>query len=476
MSTITEAAGITPHPRQISWQETEFYGFIHFSPNTFTNREWGEGTEDPQIFDPTNLDTDQWAAVARSAGMRGLIITAKHHDGFCLWPSKYTEHSVKNSSFAGDVVGLAAESCRRAGLKFGIYNSPWDRHEPSYGDSPKYNEHFRNQLRELCSNYGELFTLWFDGACGEGPNGKRQVYDWNSYYEVIRELQPNACISICGPDTRWCGNEAGVCRNSEWSVVPAELQDQEKIADASQKEDDSTFRLKITSTDSDLGSRSKISQAAKLVWYPAEVDTSIRPGWFYHQSEDNQVRALEELLNIYYGSVGGNATLLLNFPPDRRGLIHENDAARAKELGDVLRKTFDMNLTEGGTVTVGPGTSEILHHEADRCIDGTPGTYWTAADGDETAELLFHLTAPSTFDTVLLQEYIRDGQRIEGFRLEIVDGDGWRCITEGSVVGYKRLLRFPAVTASKIRLLIAASRIRPTLSQFGLYLSPQDSL
>ena len=246
---IRKAAMVIPSRRQLAWQKLEFNAFIHFTVNTFTDREWGLGDEDPAIFKPTELNADQWVKVCKSAGMRGIILTCKHHDGFCLWPSRYTGHSVKSSPWRdgnGDLVRELSDACRRVNLKFGIYLSPWDRHEKIYGDSELYNEYFRNQLRELLTGYGEIFAVWFDGACGEGPNGKRQVYDWDGYYSVIRELQPEAVICVCGPDVRWCGNEAGHCRESEWSVVPAILQDAEKVAEKSQKEDDGKFSKRIT--------------------------------------------------------------------------------------------------------------------------------------------------------------------------------------------------------------------------------------
>lgn len=277
---IEYAANIKPSERQLAVQEMEFYAFFHFTINTFTDMEWGTGKEDPAWFNPEQLDADQWVEACISAGMRGLILTCKHHDGFCLWPSRYTEHTVRNSpwrSGLGDVVKEVADACRRGGIKFGIYLSPWDRHEPSYGDSARYNQFFLNQLRELLTGYGDLFCVWFDGACGEGPNGKRQEYDWEAYYSLIRELQPNAAISVCGPDIRWCGNEAGHCRESEWSVVPSSLRQNEAIQEKSQQADDREFARRYESDEEDLGSRDVIQGEQELVWYPAEVNTSIRP-------------------------------------------------------------------------------------------------------------------------------------------------------------------------------------------------------
>lgn len=465
---IQYAAQVKPTERQLLVQEMEFYSFIHFTVNTYTDEEWGTGKEDPQIFNPAELDADQWVEAVKAAGMKGLILTCKHHDGFCLWPSAYTEHSVKNSPWKdgqGDVVREISDACRRGGIKFGIYLSPWDRHEPTYGDSDVYNEYFKNQLRELLTGYGDIFCVWFDGACGEGPNGKRQVYDWDAYYALIRELQPGACISVCGPDIRWCGNEAGHCRSSEWSVVPASLQDNEKIHENSQQQDDREFARKFSSEDEDLGSRNVISEARKLVWYPAEVNTSIRPGWFYHASEDDKVKSLEELLHVYEGSVGGNATFLLNLPPDRRGLIHENDVLRLRELGDAIRRRYSVNLASGASASASEATEG---HGPEHTLDGDRDTFWAPEKGTEQAVIELDLGEEQTFDRVVLQEY-RYSQRIERFTLECqVDGI-WTTIYNGTVVGYKKICGFDAVRSRYLRLNITESRWWPNLSAFEVY-------
>ena len=355
---------VVPSERQLRHQSMEFYGFIHFTVNTFTDREWGEGTEDPRVFNPTDLDAAQWARAAKEGGMTGLILTCKHHDGFCLWPSRYTDHSVASSPFRdgkGDVVRELSDACRREGLAFGVYLSPWDRNCPLYGTGREYDDYFIGQLEELLTGYGEIFCVWFDGACGEGPNGKKQQYDWERYYETIRRLQPNACISVCGPDVRWCGNEAGHTRPSEWSVVPLRMRNTEKIARDSQQQDDEAFRERsITASDLDLGSREALQNETDLIWYPAEVNTSIRPGWFYHAKEDGEVKPLEKLIEIYENSVGGNATFLLNLPPDTRGRIHENDAARLREFGAYLRNAYAVNRLADASLSADvcrPGSS-----------------------------------------------------------------------------------------------------------------------
>ena len=469
---MEKAVRVIPSERQIAWQSLEFQAFFHFGMDTFTDREWGLGTEDPSLFNPTDLDTGQWVEAAKAAGIRGVIVTAKHHDGFCLWPSRFTAHSVKASPWKngnGDVVREVADACRKAGLKFGIYLSPWDRHEPSYGDSPRYNEHFKNQLRELLTGYGEISEVWFDGACGEGPNGKRQVYDWEGYWSLIRELQPGAVISIMGPDVRWIGNEAGSNRESEWSVVPVAQADDRPV----EKDPGGIAGLNVTA--SDLGSLKVVEDTAKkggrLIWYPAQVDVSIRPGWFYHAAEDLKVKTLDHLLDIYYGAVGGNAQLLLNIPPDRRGRLHENDVQRLKELGDRLRATFAVNLAAGakavaarvGSTAPGPGPEKTV---------GDPKNGWMTGDGMASTAVAFDLGHPGTFNVAMLQEDIRAGQRIESFALDAWDGKRWSEIARGTTVGHKRLLRFPAVMSGKVRLRILKARAPVAISEFGLFLDP----
>jgi alpha-L-fucosidase len=450
---LEKAAGVVPTERQLRWQALEFQAFVHFGMNTFTDREWGEGTENPKLFDPTEFDAGQWVEAVRAAGIKGLIVTAKHHDGFCLWPSKFTEHSVKNSPWregAGDVVAEVADACRKGALAFGVYLSPWDRHEPSYGDSPRYNEHFKNQLRELLTQYGEVSEVWFDGACGEGPNGKRQVYDWAGYFALIRELQPGAVISIMGPDARWIGNEAGVTRESEWSVIPVvgfdDLPDEKNPGGIAH----------LDAQAQDLGSFGRIAEVARqggrLIWYPGQVDVSIRPGWFYHAAEDDKVKTLDRLLDIYYTSVGGNAQLLLNIPPDKRGRIHENDARRLKELGDRLRATFAENLAAGAEMVITNSLTDRLD--------------WFTWD----------LGSPVRFNVAQLKEDLRLGQQVEAFAFDVWDGKDWVEKARGTTIGWRKHLRIPTAETAKVRVRILRARgevvpfIRP--DSFGLYLDP----
>jgi alpha-mannosidase len=487
---VRAAANIVPTSNQLAWQEMEFIAFAHFGMNTFTDREWGEGTEDPALFNPTDFDARQWVKVLKDAGLKMLILTAKHHDGFCLWPSKFTEHSVKNSPWRGgrgDVVREVADACREAGLKVGVYLSPWDRHEPTYGDSPAYNEHFRNQLRELLSGYGEISEVWFDGACGEGPNGKRQTYDWPSYYRVVRELQPRAVIFGMGPDIRWVGTESGYGRETEWSVVPVKIRDRAPAADGPEAPGAVSERGKKSAgrpgpssppfsldelflpgdmTATDLGSREKLKEARALAWYPAETDVSIRPGWFYHAREDGEVKPPEKLLDIYFSSVGRNSVLLLNVPPDRRGRITGNDARSLLGLRRILDETFGANLAAGAKVRA---SSEAAGHPASSILDADKVSSWRPENGADSATIEFDLGSERSFDVAVLQEDIRAGQRVEEFAVEAWNGRAWAPVARGTTIGYKRLLRFPETTTRKLRLVISKSRAEPTLAAFGLF-------
>jgi len=456
---MTRAAAVVPSDRQLAWQRLEFQCFVHFGMNTFTGREWGEGNEDPKLFNPTDLDANQWATAAKAAGMNAMVLVAKHHDGFCLWPSAFTEHSVRNSPWKGgkgDVVREASDACKAHGLKFGVYLSPADSHEPTYGQSDKYNEYFLNQLRELLTNYGPIHEVWFDGAT---PKDKGQVYDYQAWYKLIRELQPDAVIFGRGPDLRWVGNEGGHGRASEWSVIPLGAPIEEcKWPDM---------------TGDDLGSLEKLKDAKYLHWYPAETDTSIRPGWFWRASEDARVRSLDDLLNVYYNSVGNNCVLLLNVPPDSRGRFHEHDVARLKELGNTLRGTFGTNLAAGAKASSDASASD---HPAANAADGNPDTCWTTPDWENEPTIVFALPAPQEVSVVMLQEHLASGQRVEKFSIEVWDanqwataGSGWREVASGTTIGYKKLARFPAIQTDRVRVRFAESRVRPTLAEFALY-------
>lgn len=465
---------VVPSKRQVAQQQMEFYSFVHFTVNTYTGREWGDGTEPEEIFNPEKLDAMQWVKAIKSAGMKGMILTCKHHDGFCLWPSAYTGHTIAKSPYKegkGDIVREVSDACRAEGIRFGIYLSPWDRNNKTYGYGKAYDDYFVNQLTELLTGYGEICSVWFDGACGEGENGKKQVYDWARYYEVIRTLQPDACIHVCGPDVRWCGNEAGDTRPSEWSVVPRRASETEKIAQESQQAEDTSFReRKIKATDQDLGSREVLEEEQDLIWYPAEVDTSIRPGWFYHEEEDDKVRSLEELMRIYYNSVGGNAMLLMNIPPTKEGLFHPNDVRRLKEMGDRIRSVFARNLLEEAGLCVGAVHSEGMCQGESWGIENVRrdgyGSFFKPDDGIRQVEIVASFPKPVAVSHVVMKENILMGQRIEGF--EISDEKG-EILYRGTTVGYKKIAVFPLVEVKELHIRITDARVCPTLAYLGIY-------
>ena len=459
-----------PSARQIALEQMEFYAFAHFTVNTFTDREWGDGTEPEEIFNPTDFDANQWVDALKSAKIKGLILTCKHHDGFCLWPSAYTEHSVKNSPFKngkGDVVREVADACKKGGIKFGVYLSPWDRNSKIYG-TDEYNDYFCNQLTELLTQYGDIFTVWFDGACGEGPNGKRQVYDWERYYALIRRLQPDACISICGPDVRWCGNEAGDTRPSEWSVIPTGFEDPDEVAKKSQQTDSDSFReKKISERERDLGSRAFLEGNTGLKWYPAETDTSIRPGWFYHSTEDGRVRSADTLIDIWYRTVGGNSTLLLNIPPDRRGLFHETDVQRLREMGEYIERTFAVNFAEMAEITA---DRDDGYHLPTALKTDNYDEYYKPFDGENQAAVTVKLKEAKQVSHVVIKEHIPMSQRIESFVIEVKETDGnYREVFSGTTVGYKKIARFDSVLTDEVRVRITDSRVCPILSFIGVY-------
>ena len=428
-----------PTPSQRAWQELELTMFVHFGVNTFSDREWGDGKEDPRSFDPVNLDARQWVGAAKAGGFKLMILTAKHHDGFCLWPSKYTEHSVKNAAWKngkGDVVREFVDACRAGGLKVGLYLSPWDRHEKTYG-TEDYNRYFTNQLTELLTQYGTVDEVWFDGACGEGPNGKKQVYDWKAFYLTIRALAPKAVIAISGPDVRWVGNESGVARVGESSIH--------------------------------RGSAG-MHGTEGYVWWPAECDVSIRPGWFYHSSEDRQVKSLPHLLDIYFKSVGRNSVMLLNVPPDRNGLFAEPDVKRLREFGEAVRSLTANDLAKGGRVSA-PGTKggeEFLS----KIVDGNAETFWTAPDGATNATLEIAFKTPQTFNCISLREPFWLGERSTAYRLEAQGGaGGWQLLARGSVIGSCNLVPVAGTTAQAVRLVIESARGTPAISEFAVYQS-----
>ncbi len=470
---IKKAANVTPSIRQYDWQRLELTGFIHFGINTFDRVEWGQKNIDISKFNPKQIDVKQWVKVFKDAGIKLIILTAKHHDGFCLWPTKYTKLNISNTPFQngkGDIVRDLSTACHEAGLKFGVYLSPWDMHEKTYG-TDDYNQHFLNQLTELLTNYGEISEVWFDGANGEGANGKKQNYSWQAYYKLIRKLQPSAVIAVMGPDVRWVGTESGYGRQTEWSVLPGANLNTENIAANSQQQSLDVAFVPHDLMDEDLGSREKIEKASSLIWYPAEVDVSIRPRWFYNSDDDELVKSPLKLVDIYYNSVGLNGVLLLNVPPDTNGLITKYDIKALRGMRYILDETFKNNLAKTANVT---SSSEKEGNEANNILDGNPDTYWTTADTASEASIEIKFDSEKTFNRAMLQENILAGQRVEKFNLEFWDGLKWVNFIKGTTVGYKRLFRFDPVTTNKVKISIDQCRTNPTLSSFGLYMAPPE--
>jgi len=461
---IDPPAPFAPLPtlRQLAWHELEFYGFLHFTVNTFTNREWGDGDESPAVFNPTDFDAAQIVAAARDGGMRGLILTCKHHDGFCLWPSRYTEHSVQNSPFKRDAVREISEACASAGMKFGVYLSPWDRNHKAYG-SPEYLVYYRNQLRELLSEYGQIFEIFFDGANGgDGYYGgayerreidNRTYYDWPNTWQIVRDLQPNTVLfSDAGPDIRWVGNEKGIAGETCWAT-----QD----------------RADFSPGNADVA-RLNRGDRPGTHWVPAECDVSIRPGWFYHAHEDKQVKTPQQLVDLHYASIGRGASFLLNLPPDRRGRIHENDVRSLREFRQIIDATFATNLAVGARVsaTNSRGGGRDRRFVPGNVLDGSRITYWATDDDVRTPSLTLELPREASFNVVRLREYLPLGQRIEAVGVDQWQSGQWVEFGTATSIGNCRLIRGPRIATSRVRLRVTQASVCPAISDFGLFVEP----
>ncbi|MCU0376598.1 MAG: alpha-L-fucosidase [Chitinophagaceae bacterium] len=441
-----------PTPAQMAWHKMEMNAFIHFTTNTFTGKEWGFGDEDKAIFNPTALDAEQWAM---------LILTTKHHDGFCLWPSQYTEHSVKNSPYKngkGDVVKETAEAARKYGLKFGVYLSPWDRNHADYG-RPAYVEYYRNQLRELFTQYGPVAEMWFDGANGGdgyygGSREKRKIdgatyYDWPNTLKLIKSLQPNVLFfSDAGPHLRWVGNERGVAGETNWNTItPDTLYAGKPGIEA------------LLNRGSENGTH----------WIPAETDVSIRPGWFFHEEENDRVKTPEQLFDIYLSSVGRGSTLLLNIPPDKRGLLHEKDVQSLEGFAALLKKELGKNLAYGAKAYAKNYRGKSSRFGAANLTDGNSETYWALDDESTTGSFEVDLGKPTLVKYLLLQEYIALGQRVKSFTIEALQPNGWIEIGKGTTIGYKRIVKIAPVEARQIRVHITSAKACPVISNFEVY-------
>ena len=456
--TLPEPVGPIPSAAQLAWHEMELNAFVHFTTNTFTGKEWGYGDESPAIFNPTAFDAGQWITTFKEAGFKGVILTCKHHDGFCLWPSEFTEHSVKNSPFKKDVVKEVADACKRHGLKFGIYISPWDRNHAQYG-SPEYIQYYRNQLNELFTNYGSVFEMWFDGANGGDGyyGGKREprkinsatYYDWPATLSMVRERDPDVIFfSDAGPGVRWVGNERGIAGETNWNTITP----------------DTLFAGKA-------GIENLLNTGAEngTHWIPAEVDVSIRPGWFYHATEDSLVKSPEKLLEIYLTSVGRGSTLLLNIPPDKRGLIHDNDVQALKQWRKLLDEKFKTNLALHARVTALAYRGNSKTYSPANLTDNNPETYWATDDGEIESSVEIELAKRHEINYIVLQEYIKLGQRVKAFAVEAWMAGAWVTVAEATTIGYKRILEIDPVQTDKIRITILDAKACPVIANVELF-------
>jgi alpha-L-fucosidase len=437
-----------PTKAQLAWHDMEFYLFMHFGPNTFTDLEWGHGNEKEEVFNPTNLDCEQWCRIAKAAGAKGIIITAKHHDGFCLWPSKYSTHTVRESKWKdgkGDVLKELSAACKKYDLKFGVYISPWDRNHPDYG-TEKYNDVFVNMMKELFANYGPIWELWWDGANGEGPNGKKQVYDWHRFEKTVRELSPNTIVfSDIGPDIRWCGNENGIAGETNWNTL-----------------DTAGFTRGAGGPPQDTLNTGNINGKN---WIPAECDVSIRPGWFYHKAEDDKVKTAEQLFNLYLKSVGRGANLLLNVPPDGRGLITKYDSAALVGFNGLRKESFKNNLIKNASVTVISGDSIKNRNLVN---DNNSATFVEIADY-KNEFINIHFKTATKINCVVLYEVIKDGQNVEKFYVQIRNKKQLESYMF-STVGRKRIISFPLIEADDIMIHFPGGKNKIKIAEVGVYL------
>ena len=456
-----EALSPVPSPAQLRWHEMEQNAFIHFTTNTFTDLEWGFGDEDPAIFNPSSFDADQWITTLKDAGFKGAILTCKHHDGFCLWPSQYTEHDVSASRWKngkGDVVKEVADACKRHGLKFGVYLSPWDRNHPEYG-RPPYIDYYRDQLKEIFTLYGPVFEMWFDGANGGtgyygGAKEKRTIpgstyYDWPVTMALVREMEPEVLFfSDAGPGVRWVGNERGVAGETNWNTITPDTLFAGKAG-----------TQELLNTGHPDGTH----------WIPAEVDVSIRPGWFYHEKEDSLVKSAEKLFDIYLTSVGRGSTLLLNVPPDKRGLIHDKDVAVLKKWRALLDAAFRDDLALSAEVSASEYRGKSDRFAPSNTNDQDPETYWTTDDGTPIASLEVSFDEVREVKYLLIQEYIKLGQRVSAFNVESWKDNSWQPLSSGTTIGYKRILKFNPVQTDKLRITISKSKACPVISNIEIY-------
>ncbi len=443
-----------PTRQQLAWHDMEFYLFAHFGPNTFTDKEWGEGTEPEDIFNPPNLDCRQWCRIAKAAGAKGIIITAKHHDGFCLWPSKYSTHTVRESKWKngkGDVLKELSEACKEYALKFGVYISPWDRNHPKYG-TPEYNDVFVNMMKEIFTNYGPIWELWWDGANGEGPNGKKLVYDWDRFKKTVKAISPNTVIfSDVGPHIRWCGNENGIAGETNWNLL-----------------DTAGFTPGAGAPPVDTLNRGNVNGKN---WIPAECDVSIRPGWFYHKEEDAKVKTPEELFQLYLKSVGRGANLLLNVPPDRRGLINEKDSVALIGFNKLRKESFKKNFIKDADAFVISGDSI----KSRGLVNDDNSRTFGIISNIKFQFVRIKLKQSQKINCLVLKEYLKNGQNCKNFKLSLMN-EKYEITREirGSTIGNKKIITFPITSISIIELSIIDQNKATAISEMGSYLIDEN--
>ena len=469
------AAQVIPSKRQLLWQQTEYYGMIHFGLPTIINQEWSDGTVKAENFAPDEFDAREWVQLFKDGGMKGLVLTVKHHDGFCLWNSKLTDYTVEYATAWNtvdtDIVRMISDECRKAGLKFGISISPLDRHDKRYGTGELYNEYFKALLTELLSNYGDIFYVRFDGAAEADKSGNVQEYDWEGYYNIVRTLQPDAVIALCGPDVRWNGNEWGVLRKSEWSVIPARYgieeyikkQKQEKENPPKKKSKEKTEKMEL-----DIGSRKAIKKDSEFIWCPAELCISMRDSWFYHKSDEYTAKTKDKLLKLYFDTVGSNYAFMLNVPPMKNGKFAEMESQILRAFGYDLGKMFTYVVSQIGTVTA---SSELSpEYKAANLFEKDTSLTWRPAESDSAPELIIDLRENDMFDKLVIMEHIASGQHVEEFSVYVDTGNGkWKELYEGTTVGYKKIVKVRPIEVKRVKLVIKQFRPGLELESLVMY-------
>ncbi len=464
------AAEVKPSARQIEWQKTELYGFINFGLATTVNREWTDGDIDPINFRPEEFDASEWVQFFKDAGFKGMVLNVKHHDGFCLWYSEHTDYTVEASTDwevpTRDIVQMLSDECREQGLKFGISISPLDRHEESYGSGEEYNEYFKALLREILTKYGDIFYVRFDGAAETDENGNVQEYDWQGYYDIVRECQPDAVIALVGPDVRWYGNEWGVLREDEWSVVP----ERHSIYSAFERAKDTSrkARKRNKEFELDLGSRKAIKKESEFIWYPCEVSMSIRDRWYYHKEDEYSAKTKDRLHKLYLQTVGKNCCFMLGVPPMKNGKFAEMETQILRAFGLDLKRAYAYKVSGNGSVEATSSLSD--KYSVSNLLNDDESLTWRPADNDTEPEITITLPKKDMFDKVCIMENIANGQHVEGYEIYIDEGTGkFKKVGSGGIVGYKRIHKITPVEVARVKVKITSYRGKLELQSVTMY-------